>query len=135
MTPSEMQDLYHLRDKVREVRNLCSYKRGWSIYVKVDYTRKAVYVQVGNSEGVCSVTGEPYPWKGRKHYISKWMCKQELVGIIFGAIKHAELHEMHEWFRYKGRSIYNPHLCPDALAELASKAENFNARQDSMVRA
>jgi len=127
--------LYDLLKKVNEVSDLCSYKEDWSVSVSVDHSRNSVYLQVNNAAGVCSVTGKPSPWRGRKHYVSQWMCKQEIVGLIFSAIKQAELHEVHEWFRYKGRSIYNPHISPDALAELASKKENFNAREDSMVKA
>lgn len=63
------------------------------------------------------------------------MCRQEIVGVVFALIKDAELHEIHEWFRYKGRSIYNPHLDPDVLADVASRKESFVTRDDSMTNA
>lgn len=121
--------------QVRAIRDLCTYKPQWYVIVKIDRKRQTVFIQAENKDGVCSVTGEPSPWKGRKHYLSEWMCKQEIVGAIFDALKTAEMHEVHEWFRYRGRSIYNPHLDPDALAEVASRKYNFNTRPDSMVKA
>ncbi|KVK62672.1 hypothetical protein L905_19065 [Agrobacterium sp. TS43] len=61
------------------------------------------------------------------------MCRQEVVGVVFGLIKDAELHETHEWFRYRGASIYNPHLDPDALVNLARKASSFVTRDNAMT--
>lgn len=59
------------------------------------------------------------------------MCQQEIVGCVFSLIKAAEEHEMLEWFRYQGASIFNPHLNPDALAEVAKRKENFVTRPDN----
>ena len=121
-------------DTVKEIVQLCSYKPGWEIWVKKTDER-GVYIQLYNPKGICSVTGEPQPWVSGKRYLSLFMCKQEIVGVVFSLIKDAELHEIHEWFRYKGRSIYNPHLDPDVLAEVASKKESFITRDDSMTNA
>ena len=121
-------------DTVNELVQLCSYKPGWEILVKKNDER-GVYIQLYNANGICSVTGKSQPWVSGKRYLSEFMCKQEIVGVVFALIKDAELHEIHEWFRYKGRSIYNPHLDPDVLAEVASKKESFITREDSMTNA
>lgn len=107
----------------------CSYKDGWEIGIYLDKDRPYIQLTV---EGTDSVTGEPCTWKSGKRWLSDHMCKQEVVGVVFGLIKDAEMHELHEWFRYKGSSIYNPHLDPDALAELASKKSSFIMRDNPM---
>ena len=60
------------------------------------------------------------------------MCRQEIVAAVYGAIEKAELHEIREFFRYKGASIFNPHLDPDVLAEVAKKKSSFNVRENAM---
>ncbi len=113
--------------------DLCTYKDGWTINTKED--KKGVYLQIENSVGICSVTGEKTPWVSGKRYLSVWMCRQELVGVVFALIKDAEMHELHEFFRYKGACIYNPHIDPDVLVEVARKASSFICREDSMIKA
>lgn len=105
-----------------------TYKPGW----KVLYFRRDNYLQL-EVKGTDSVTHKPTTWKSGKRYLSKFMCRQEIVGIVFDMIKAAELHEVHEWFRYKGASIYNPHLDPDVLAEVASKKSSFVVRENAMT--
>ena len=60
------------------------------------------------------------------------MCKQEIVGAVFGALRAAEEHEMREWFRYKDVSIYNPHRCPDALVKFARFKKHLDLRDNAM---
>lgn len=110
----------------------CTYKTGWQINLEHDTNKNIWYIQL-TVEGTDSVTFQPTTWKSGKRYLSAYMCRQEVVGVVFGLIKDAETREMLEWFRYKGRAIYNPHLDPDALAELASKASSFNCRENDMT--
>lgn len=121
-------------DDVKKMVAKCTYKPGWEIRVK-QCGERGVYIQLYNAHGVCSVSGKSQPWVSGKRYLSEFMCHQEIVGVVFSLIKDAELHEIHEWFRYKGRSIYNPHLDPDVLAEVAGKKESFVTREDSMSNA
>lgn len=121
---------------VEELAATITYKPGWSLIVGEDGERLFLQVSV-NAFAEASMDsvkrdGTRAPWKGGKRYLSPHMCKQELVGVAFDLIKSAEMHEAHEWFRYKGRSIYNPHLDPDALAELAGKASSFVCRKNAM---
>lgn len=113
------------------------YKLGWSILTGEDGGRS--YVQVSVSEvsdaSLDSVArdGTRTPWKSGKRYLSPHMCRQEVIGAIFGLIKDAEMHEVHEWFRYRGASIYNPHLDPDVLVSVARKSSSFIFRQNAMT--
>jgi len=112
-----------------------TYKPGW--YFRNGIEDGRMWVQVGVTEeaeiSFDPIAGTRVPWRGAKHYLSPHMCRQEIVSTILHAIERAEMHEVHEWFRYKGRSIYNPHLDPDALVEVAKFARNFNTRDNAMT--
>ena len=117
---------------IQEVLEQVTYKAGWELnFVNAE----TPYIQVSCADAVCAVSGEPAPYRGAKHYLSKWMCRQELVGKAYGAIRDAEEHEMRENFRYRGRSIYNPHIDPDVLVDVmeAVGADIFSLREDSMM--
>ena len=121
-----------------DIVDAISYKPGWNIRLLADIRREAPYIQIEvdtRSDATLDPTGrttERTPWKSGKRYLSPHMCRQEIVGAVFDLIKAAELHEVHEWFRYKGASIYNPHLDPDVLAEVARKRSSFNVRENAM---
>lgn len=123
-----------------EMRSLvysCTYKPGWIIKLKGQDTERP-YIQIevtaATEASLCSTArdGTREPWRSGKRYLSRHMCRQEVVGAVFALIKDAEMHEVHEWFRYRGFCIYNPHLDPDALVEVAKHARNFNTRQNAM---
>src|SRR6476469_11094598 len=113
--------------------SLISYKPGWHILSGEDPDGRP-YVQIevdATAEAAkCAFSGEVVPWRGGKRYLSPFMCRQEVVGAVLEAIKAAEMHETHEWFRYRGRAIYNPHLDPDKLAEFAV-LKNMNIRDNA----
>ncbi len=117
-----------------DIIGACTYKDGWEILLTGNFSGGSAVLQLSVSKDVGrdSMSGEPVAWKSGKRSLSKFMCRQELVGAVFGLIKDAELHEMREFFRYKGASIFNPHLDPDSLAEVAKKASSFNCRENSM---
>jgi hypothetical protein len=116
-----------------------SYKPGWTIHcwseddgtvgvqVSVDETTDASMDALVRDGSVRT------PWKSGKRYISAHACSQEVVGSVFGLIQDAESHEMREWFRFRGASIYNPHLDPEALVPLARQAVSFVIRRNAMV--
>ncbi len=118
-----------------------TYKPGWKIgfYAIAGEPETEPYVQLEVTEesdaslDACKRDGVRTPWKSGKRFLSQHMCRQEVVGTVFGLIEGAEKHEMREWFRYKGASIYNPHLDPDELVKLARKASSFNVRENSMT--
>lgn len=116
-------------EEIKSIVEAITYKPDWSIHLKDDGER--MYVQI-EATTLDSITKEPTKWKSGKSYLSPFMCRQEIVGTVFSAIEKAELHEIREFFRYKGASIFNPHLDPDVLAEVARKKENFNVRDNAM---
>ncbi len=137
-------------DNIKSLVDAVTYKPGWSIRLDQDkpllvhkvswkFTEEIngrPYIQVRVEEWTDAAlsphTGKRQAWSGGKRYLSYHMCRQEIVGACLEAIKSAEMHELHEWFKYKGRSIYNPHLDPDALAKVAKYAKNFSVRDNAM---
>lgn len=119
--------------KYIEIKKLVAqitYKPNWDIMCMWD--SPASYIQIHVTNSIDSVSRETCEWKSGKRYLSEFMCRQELIGVVYGLIEAAEIHEMREWFRYKGASIYNPHLDPDVLVEVAKKASSFNCRDNAM---
>lgn len=114
----------------------CTYKPGWTIRLGYD-SRPFIQLSVDASTDASLDShkrdGTRTPWKSGKRYLSEHMCDQEVVSAVFGLIKDAEMHECHEWFRFIGASIYNPHLSPYSLAAVASKASSFNTRENAMT--
>ena len=117
-------------EAINSIISLITYKPNWKI--KLHGTISSMYLQLEVTNSVDSVSHEACDWKSGKRYLSKHMCRQEIVGVVFSMIEAAEMHELREWFRYKNAAIYNPHLDPDALVGVASKAKNFNVRINAM---
>lgn len=116
-----------------------TYKPGWEIWLYEGTPNdQRPYVQIHvTEESDASLDsalhdGTRTPWKSAKRHLSPFMCRQEIVGLVFGLIKDAEEHEMREWFRYRGASIFNPHLDPDVLVGVARKASSFVTRENAM---
>lgn len=123
-------------DEIAEIIGRITYKPGWHWVLGKDGDRPYLQVAVDATAeaSLCSQKrdGTREPWRSGKRYLSLHMCRQEVVGVMFDLIKSAELHEVHEWFRYRGASIYNPHLDPDVLAHVASRKEAFVTRDNAM---
>jgi hypothetical protein len=127
-------------NEMQEIVFSCSYRPGWMILFRMDRgedgksSRPYIQVEVDETTEAArnAFTGKAQAWRGGKVYLSQHMCRQEIVGACFGAIRAAEEHEMREWFRYRGRSIFNPHLDPDVLAEVAVR-KNMNVRDNAMT--
>lgn len=124
-------------DDIFEIVAAITYKPGWVVQLGCD-TEARPYLQVAvdrTAEAAIDSTASANrtPWRSAKRYISLHMCRQEIVGAAFAAIRDAEEHEMREWFRYRGASIFNPHLDPDVLAQVAKRASSFCLRDNPMT--
>jgi len=120
---------------IAAILSTITYKPGWAfLLLSDDADRPYIQVQVSAeaSEARSPFQSGVHPWRGGKVYLSYHMCRQEIVGAAFGAIRAAEEHEMREWFRYRGRSIFNPHLDPEALHGIAT-FKNMSIRRDAMM--
>lgn len=123
-------------EEIQELVSRITYKPGWFVLSGLDGARPYIQIEVDETAeaSLDSVArdGTRIPWKGAKRYLSLHMCRQEVVSAVYGAIEAAELHEVREWFRYRNASIFNPHLDPDVLAQVARKASSFVVRENAM---
>lgn len=123
-------------NEIVEIIGQITYKPGWQLWVSTDGNRPYLQVEV-TEESDASLDshkrdGTRTPWKSARRYLSYFMCRQEIVGAAFGLFKDAEEHETREWFRYRGAAIFNPHLDPDVLANVARKKTSFVTRPNAM---
>lgn len=109
-------------DEMREILNEITYKPGYSIYLRQDPGEYRFYVQVAfNRPDI--VTGKMGTgWSG-KRYVSTHMCRSEFIAMCFGTFLALEEHECREYFKWKNRRIYGPHINVDALWEAAKHVE------------
>lgn len=123
--------------EIAEIIGRVTYKPGWTVLMGMDGERPFLQIDVSKETEASMDShlrdGTRTPWKSGKRYLSLHMCKQEVVGQIFDLIKSAEMHEVHEWFRYRGASIYNPHLDPDVLVEIAKRKASLVTRDNAMT--
>lgn len=123
--------------EIAKIVSAITYKPGWTLRLGRDGKRLFVQAEVSiESDLTRDPTGRTdgrTPWKSGKRYLSSYMCRQEIVGTVFGLIQDAEMHELREWFRYRGAAIYNPHLDPDVLADVARRKTSFCLRQNAMT--
>ena len=113
-----------------------TYKPGWQFLLGRDGERQFVQAAVSEESDLTldptRRSDQRTPWKSGKRYLSPHMCRQEIVGTVLALIKGAETHETHEWFRYRGAAIYNPHLDPDVLVDVARRRSSFDVRANAM---
>jgi len=100
--------------EMKEILSNIKYnEEGWEIVLRMDENRP--YLQIRCDTGVCNVTGEAFPWSGRKWFLSPHMCRSEIIRTAHKAVEAAVLHEMNEKFTYKGEMIFDPHIDLDAM--------------------
>lgn len=113
-----------------------TYKPGWTITLRGEGGRPHIQAHVDEASDLSMDptrrSSARTPWSSGKRYLTPFMCRQEVVGAVFGLIADAEMHEVREWFRYRGASIFNPHLDPDVLVEVARRKSSFNVRENAM---
>ena len=68
------------------------------------------FVQHQQNIADCS-TGDPGTiQRGRKFYISPYMTESEVLQTLLLAVLLFEEHEAREWFTYRGKELYGPHI-------------------------
>lgn len=127
----------HTFKEIQEIVAAISYKPGWSFRVEQIDNNGHFFIQVCVDETADAArdirTGEVAAWRGGKMLISQHMTRNEIVRTAHKAVVSAEMHELDEHFRFRGKAIFNPHLDPDRMAVFAGKLDNFEFRADSMM--
>lgn len=116
--PVEIRGFYL---RVRGLADDISYKKGYRLAVEVDKTYGTrVYLQVQYYREDC-ITGRMGWGSGGKMYLSPYMTDSEIVQGAFGLFKNYEEHECREFFAFKGKRVYGPHISVEALMEVADR--------------
>lgn len=94
----------------------CSYKDGFTLRLEKDQKdpQGRWYFQVG-SDRRDSITGELATGWGGKAYLSIHMNKSELVRLVFGLFRSYEEHECREFFTWRTRQVFGPHIDIESL--------------------
>lgn len=95
-----------------------AYKPDWEILVKDKNGVPYLQIQFVAAD---NMTGVPERQYCRKWQLTEHMTPTELVRTVHLAVIQAELHELDEQFKYKGKAIYNPHTDVEALVEIADR--------------
>jgi hypothetical protein len=121
-SPQPGDDLRQWNPLFAEVLKEISYKPGYGLVLQRDQKdfKGRWYFQV-RCDRPDSVTGEIAMGHGGKAYLSPRMSKSELTRLIFGLFKAYEEHECREFFKWRGRAIFGPHVDSDALWEVAER--------------
>jgi hypothetical protein len=61
--------------------------------------------------------------RGGKFYLSEHMTDGEILRRAFSLFQAYEEHECREWFQYKHRALFGPHIDPMALWEVADRLD------------
>lgn len=96
------------------------YKAGWDL--RIGRSDGRWFLQ-WRFDGPCAVTGVVEEQACRKWWLSEFMTDGELVQTAFMAAIAAEEHECREFFLYRGRRIFGPHIRLDALMQVCDQIE------------
>ena len=107
-----------MNSDLQSVLNEVTYRPGWELKATRRGQLKDVDLIYWEFQGHDTNNPERIEiWKSRKWYISPYMTKEEMVKTAFLAVEVAEKHEMMEFFRYKGKILFDPHVDVDALLD------------------
>lgn len=119
------------REDITRVQNVLvriQIPNDWEI--NFDFKGDQMYIQIEDKVGLCNVTGDAFPWRGRKYNISKYMTDGEIVQTAFVALMSAVEHETREGFKYRGQSIFDPHYDVEKLVELRQSKGCLSYREE-----
>jgi hypothetical protein len=109
-------------DRLTHINNILGhikYKTGVNVVAGlmsdvVPYIQVRAYVE--NAD-----TGRSGWSTGRKYGVSDYATDSEIVQTAFLACLQWETHECHEFFKYKGHKIFNPHYSAEGLVKIAKE--------------
>jgi hypothetical protein len=111
-------------DAFAEVLDNTSYKDGYGLLLAKDKRdplgRWYFQVQCVRPDSYTSQLGLG---RGGKGYLSPHMTVSELTRLLLGLFLSYEEHEAREFFRWRGRAVYGPHIQVEALHRIADELD------------
>ena len=116
--------------EVREILDLITYDERYEFLVREQRSSQGLDgaggVTIRNTVGIelavrrpDAITGEMGVGYGGIRWLSPYASKSDLVRMAFGAILAYNEHEAREFFHYRGRQVFGPHVSVDALHAVA----------------
>lgn len=118
--------------RVRALVDDITYKDGYYLICQWDKTfgnRLYLQVQCWRPD---TFTGEHGWGYGGKAYLSEHMTDGEILRLAFSLFAKYEEHECREFYKYKGKALFGPHIDPLALWEIADRLD-FRPGHDMRV--
>lgn len=112
--------------KARAILAEVTYKPGWTLDTDIDGRGEAYMVWRWRAPDASGHYGGTMAVSGRRWFISPYMSRSELVNTALLAALTAEEHETREFFRYKGKRVFNPHVNVERLFEVCEDEDNRN---------
>lgn len=93
-------------------------------------SRGAVYLQ-GSYQEPDTITNKWEVQKTRRWLLSPHMTKSEIVGTCFKCLMTSQEHKAREWFKWRGKAIYQPHHDVDDLWRVCDRVDTRESREES----
>ena len=103
-------------DELELLVDQIAYKLGTQVVLAYDGERPYLQVEI---ERVDIVTGQMAVGRGGKYTVASDATLSEVVQAVFGLYRNYEEHECREWFKYRGRRVFGPHMDVEELWNIA----------------
>lgn len=123
---STVVDTVSFLHRVNDVLEKVGYRGGYQFAAAIDNDDSVtgrVYVELWHWREDADNPGVLAWGSGGKRFLSPTMTDSEIVRTCLGAALSYEEHEVREFFTYRGRRIYGPHLDVEALVEIADRVD------------
>lgn len=109
--------------RVRALVGDLTYKENYVMQVAWDKTFGTRLYMQAQCWRPDSETGEMGWGHGGKAYLTEHMTDSELLRLAFSLFDRYDHHEAREFFKYRGRAIFGPHIDALALWEVADRLD------------
>lgn len=109
-------------DELELLVDQLSYKPGTRILLGYRQITNQYYLQV-ECERIDITTGRMGVGRGGTYVVEPGATLSEVVQAVFGLVRNYEEHEAREWFKYRGRRVFGPHMDVEALWTVAKQTD------------
>lgn len=108
------------RDRVRAIAQHVDYRPDYEW--EIEQTDGGVYVELLHWRPDALDGHMDWGRSGRR-YLSPDMTISQIVRALFGLALGYEEHEVREFFRYRGKQVFGPHIDVEALVDVADRVD------------
>lgn len=112
--------VFGFRDRVRRIVGTIDYRPDYRY--DVDCDGGGVYVELLHWRPD-ALDGHMAWGRSGRRYLSEDITVSQIVRTLFGLALGYEEHEVREFFRYRGKQVFGPHIDVEALVEVADRVD------------